>query len=180
MKNLKQLQEKYSKYHNGLGHIRWGGKTFYEVNSDVPLQLNSYGGNEGFILNELGQVQLWEFFDAPFQYFLKDVEITYEEWEKLENEIYWNSEKEEELGLDVKHDNIRKWWGLTLDNYYPHPCYPEKEIIAFEVINAFPYFDEGKIYEVEDAIIRSEEDYELSYFTWQCLEYPEFFKPIFI
>lgn len=174
MKNLKEIQEKYRKYFNGLGHVRWGGKSYYGINSDKPLNLNSYGGEEGFKLNELGQVELWETKENHiYTYFYKGQEVSEEDYWRLEDDGVSDDD------LTLKSEGCKKYWGLTLDNYFPHPWYPEKEIISFEIINNLPYFDEGGIYEVEGNLIRSDEDFELAYFTWQCLEHPEFFKPIY-
>ena len=179
MKNLKELQEKYSKHFNGLGHVKWGGKSFYEINSDKPLSLNSVGGKDGFILNELGQVQCYEILEADYKFFISEKEITEDEYYKYVEEAGYDSEKEEELGLKIENNNIREWWGLTLDNYYPWPYYPDKEIIAFEIVSNLPYFYEGVIYNVEEEVIRSTENYELAYVVWECLEHPEFFRPIY-
>src|SRR6187402_2726164 len=177
MKNLKQLQEKYSKYSNGLGHIQRGGKSYYEINSDKPLNLNS--DFNGFILNELGQVECYEFFDATYKYFMKGLEISEEDWTRIEDEIKWCSEKEEELQLEIVHDNCRKWRGLTLDNYYPHPYYPEKEVKAFEVIRETPYLEMGEIYEVFCDDLYTPDYDGIKYSVDDCLQYPEFFRPVY-
>lgn len=184
MKNLKEMVDRYKDEPNGVGCVQWGGKSFYEINSDVPLQLNSYGGKDGYILNEEGQVELFEFFDAPHKYFKAGVEITEEEWIEIEDEINWSSEKEEELELEITHDNCRKWWGLTLDNYYPHPWYPEKKTVAFELVGNLPFNKKGIICEVLEGkngwieLYTTDDIYSFS--VKNCLEAPEFFKPIYI
>lgn len=138
MKNLQQLVERYANKSNGLGSISWGGKSFYETNSDVPLSLNS--SFYGFILNDKQEVELY----------------------------------------DLNRQEIYKWWGKTLDNYYPWPWYPEKEIKAFEVIRDFPLFSLGDILEVdEEGLVRSTQDWEMAYWVDQCLDFPEWFKPIY-
>lgn len=163
MKNLKQLCDKYGY----MGALQWGGKPYHEINSDIPLYLNSYSAPKGFILNENEEVEVY---CMQEKILVKRHYYSDEEWEtevNFETEHFWD-----EMGY-------KTWWGKTLDNYYPHPWYPEKEIIAFEVIRNLPYFTVGKTYEVVDDAIQSNEDFELNYWVWQCLEYPEFFKPLY-
>lgn len=172
MKNLKELQEKYSKYFNGLGKVSWGRKSYYEINSDKPLNLNSYGGNKGFVLNELGQVELWEHKEHyNYTYFYKGQEISEEEFNRLDGGGASSDD------LELKTDFSKKWWGLTLDQYYPHPYYPEKKIKAFRVINNIPFLEEGEVYELFCGEIKVR--YDIVYSEDDCLNYPEFFKPIY-
>lgn len=175
MLNLKQLVERYPK---GLGEIRFGSHNYYEIDSDKPLSLNSYGGSKGFVLSKKNEVELFEIIEAPYQFFLGEKEITDEEYYRLCDSVNNNIDEEEKLGLRLEHNNVRKWWGKTLENYYPHPYYPEKEVVGFEVISILPYFPKG-FYEVEFDFIKSGVDDTLAYYTSQCLEYPEFFKPIY-
>ena len=171
MKNLKELQEKYSRYFNGLGHVSFGGKSYYEINSDKPLNLNSVGGKEGFVLNELGQVELWESREHyNYTFFYKSQEVTEEEFHRLDDEGVSPDD------LTLQSEPSKKWWGLTLDNYYPWPYYPDKKIKAFEVIRNIPFFDEGEIYDVYCGEIKSIDGY-IIYTEEECLEYPEFFRP---
>jgi len=174
MKNLAELQDKYSRYFNGLGKIGWGGKSYYEINSDIPLNLNSAGGKNGFILNDSGQVELWDSKEHyNYTFFYKGQEITEDEYRKLEDEGASDDD------LTLKSEDSKKWWGLTLDKYYPHPYYPTTKVISgFEIINNIPFFDEGEFYDLEDDKIRSIDD-DMLYNRLQCLEYPEFFKPIY-
>lgn len=165
MKNLKQLSEKYN---NNLGQLLWGGKDYYRINSDVPISLNSFGGAQGFVLNEEGQV---EEFDLNNKVLVKRHYYSDEDWEyptEEETEYYWD---ETEPSM---------WWGLTLDDYYPWPWYPEKQIKGFIVIKHIPLFDLHEYCEVkDDYLIRSKEEFEIAYTIDECLKYPEFFKPIY-
>lgn len=173
MKNLKELQEKYSRYFNGLGHVSWGGKSYYEINSDKPLNLNSYGGKEGFILNELGQVELWEHKEHySYTYYYKGQEVTEEEFHRLDVEGASDDD------LTLQSEPSKKWWGLTLDNYYPWPYFTDKKILKFEVVRNIPFFNEGEVYNVFCGEIIDNEGY-IRYSEEQCLEFPEFFKPIY-
>ena len=107
MLNLKELNERYKDV--GLGYIRFGAKSYYEINSDIPLSLNSYGGERGFILNDKNEVELFDLNNKALfkrHYYLED---SWENEVDYETEFYW----------DEKQSN--KWWGKTLDNYYPHP-----------------------------------------------------------
>jgi hypothetical protein len=169
MINLKQLSERYKDV--GLGHISFGGKSYYEIDSDTPLRLNSYSGKDGFVLNELGEVELCDLNDNRFvkrRYFLDenwDYEVDYE------TEHFWDETK----------PNMR--WGKTLDNYYPHPWFPDKEIVAFEVINNLPFNRKGTIEKVVgglDGWIELESpDGAYDFTVVDCLQCPEFFKPIY-
>lgn len=173
MKNLKEIQERYSKYFNGLGHVRWGGKSYYEVNSDIRLNLNSWGGNKGFVLNDLGEVELWDTREYYIHsYYYNGIEISEEEFSRLEDEGVSDDD------LMLKSVDTNKTWGLTLDNYYPHPWYPEKKIKSFEIVNNIPFFNEEEIYDVLCGEIKSDCNL-ITYTEEQCLEYPEFFKPIY-
>lgn len=166
MKNLQQLVERYANKSNGLGHIQWGGKDYYEINSNICLSLNSCYA--GFILNDKGQVELY---DLNKREVTERVYYSDEDWEnKVDYETQYFYDRMESI----------KWWGKTLDNYYPWPWYPEKEIIAFEVMRDFPLFSCGDILKVdEEGLVRSVQDWEMAYWVSQCLEYPEFFKPIY-
>ncbi len=169
MKNLKELTEKYPK---GLGQLRWGGKQFYEVNSDIPLSLNSYGGEKGFVLNDKGEVEIFDLNEEVFvkrRYYLDD-------W--LETEV----EYETEYFWDEKEP--KTWWGLTLENYYPHPYYPEKEIIAFDVVRDLPFNLAGTVEtvvgECPNSWIELESpDGAYDFTVSDCLLCPEFFRPIY-
>jgi hypothetical protein len=174
MLNLKELSERYKDV--GLGYIKFGGKSFYEINSDTPLQLNSYGGTSGFILNHNNEVQLFEFVEDGCKHYLKGVQITEVEFYELVE--YFNDDDLEDEFLRMEHGGTRKWWGKTLDNYYPHPWYPGKEIIAFEIVNNLPFSRKGKIIELSgDGGISLNET--VGYSILNCLSNPEFFKPIY-
>lgn len=170
MKNLKELQEKYSKYPHGLGHIRWGGKSYYEINSDVPLNLNNSGRE--FILNEKGEVEL---FDLNRKVLSKRHYYLDELWEDevdYETDYFWD-----------EYDCL-SWWGKTLDNYYPWSWYPEKDIIAFEITNDIPFNPTGGVLEVvggtnEGWIELRTSDGSFTLTVRDCLACPEFFKPVY-
>lgn len=77
-----------------------------------------------------------------------------------------------------------KCWGKTLDNYYPHPWYPEKNIVAIEIVRDIPFASTGMNYEIFDEDIAKDwrgmircgyTDYSVE----DCLQYPEFFKPVY-
>ncbi len=163
MLNLKELSEKYKDV--GLGYIRFGGKSYYEVNSDKPLSLNAHDGKIGFVLNENQEVELFDLSERVLikRHYYKD--LHWEDEVDYETEYWWD-EKE-----------CEKWWGKTLDNYYPHPWYPDKKIIAFELINDIPFFRKGKIFNLFCGEIEC--NYGVKYSEDDCLKLPEFFKPIY-
>lgn len=169
MKNLQELIERYKNYPRII--IPFSHHFWYEINSDKGLNLNSYGRFD-YVLNEAGEVETYELIDAPYLYFLDSAEITDEQRDNLT--------EDEERRLEIRHDNVIKIWGKTLDNYYIHPYYPDKKIKGFEIVKMLPLFELGKVYECDDdGIITSDLDWDLSYLTYQCLDYPEFFKPIY-
>jgi hypothetical protein len=165
MINLKELSERYKDV--GLGYIRFGGKSYFEINSDIPLSLNSFGGTQGFVLNNKGEVELYDVSDKVLvkrHYYLT------EDWNEqdevdYETEHYWDK------------TTSNKWWGKTLDNYYPHRWYPDRKIVAFELVNDIPGFRKGKIFELLDFQIRP--TLTVFYSVDDCLLLPEFFKPIY-
>lgn len=183
MLNLKELSERYKDV--GLGYIRFGGKSFYEINSETPLQLNSYGGTKGFILNDNNEVELFEFINQDYICRLKGIEITKEEFSSLVE--YFNDDELEDEYLSFESTNgSRKWWGKTLDNYYPHPWFPSKEIVAFELVNNLPFNRKGVIEKVIGAtndeggwIELNTVDGSYDFTVSDCLNSPEFFKPIY-
>ncbi len=177
MLNLKELSERYKDV--GLGRISFGGWSYYEINSDIPLSLNSFCGKRGFVLNEKGEVELFQLATPEeYKYYFNDKEIPYDEyWELLDSEMY-----------DDTHFNViiepKKWWGKTLDNYYPHPWYPERKIIAFELVNDIPFNRKGTVEEVvgegENSWIELPSPEGAYDFTVSdCLNCPEFFKPVY-
>jgi len=178
MKNLKELQEKYSKYTNGLGHIRWGGKEYFEINSDKPLKLNGTTGR--FILNDKGEVQLYEIlpWEEKTKVYTKKGEVITEEQFDLETiNLTMDEMKVQEYDVTIE-DNV--WWGKTLENYYPYPYYPDKQIKGFTIMKEIPLFELFEYCDLdEDDLIRSTDDYEIAYTKEQCLNLPEFFKPIY-
>lgn len=163
MIDLKKLSERYKDV--GLGYISFGSRPYYEINSDIPLSLNSFGGKNGFILNNKGEVELFDISDKVFvkrHYFLT------EDWNDevdYKTEYYW----------DETESN--KWWGKTLDNYYPHPWYPNKKITHFQLVNNIPFFRKGEKF----AVNMDEIDCNgIKYSVEDCLENPEFFMPLYL
>lgn len=175
--------EEISKRYKCLGEIRWGNKNYYEINSDEPLSLNSYGGDDGWLLNDKGEVEIYELIEAPWQYFLKDKEITREEYEDILEEINYDYEKEAEIGLRTENFNVKQYWGKTLDNYYPHPWYPNRAIKGFEIVNNLPGAKKGVFIELNNINNMWIEIHLcgdiLQYSIEDCLDNPEFFKPIY-
>ena len=172
MLNLKELSERYKDV--GLGYIHFGGHYYYEINSDVPLSLNSFGGKEGFVLNDKGEVQLYDTSDKVLvkrHYYLTE-ELNDEDEVNYETEHFWDE------------DESRIWWGKTLDKYYPHPWYPKKEIIAFELIGNLPFNRKGVIEKVvgegENSWIElTSPEGAYDFTVSDCLQCPEFFKPLY-
>jgi len=172
MLNLKELVKRYKDV--GLGYISFGGKSYYEVNSDTPLSFNSFGGKSGFRLNDKGEVQLFDVSDKVLvkrHYYLNEG---------------WNDNEEVEYKTEHFWDETtsNKWWGNTLDKYYPHPWYPQKEIKSFEVINNLPFNRKGTIEQVigegNNSWIELESPEGAYDFTVEdCLKCPEFFKPLY-
>lgn len=171
MLDLKKLGERYKDV--GLGVCRFGGRNFYEVNSDTPLSLNSYGGTMGFVLNDKEEVEL---FNLSEKVLVKRHYYLTEDWNdedevEYETEYYWDETEP------------KKWWGKTLDNYYPHPWYPERKIVAFQLINNVPLHNEGTVFKVKQEIypyiIVTTISGEIYYQLEDCLNCPEFFKPIY-
>jgi len=175
MKNLKEISEKYKDV--GLGHIRWGGKKYYEINSDKEISLNSYGGSAGFVLNDAEQVQTYYFTDAPYLYYKGKEEITSDEYYALLADIDDDLEKEVALDLSFESVSTILEWGLTLDNYYPYPWYPEREITAFELMMDIPFHRKGIILNVSETGMLIDAVYNFSLAL--CLELAEYFKPIY-
>lgn len=170
MKNLKELTEKYKDV--GLGYILWGGKGYYEINSDERLSFNSYGGTQGFVLNDKEEVEIYNLDDT---YVVKRTYYLDENWTQ---EVFYATEN------FYDETDCRKWWGKTLDNYYPHPWYPEKKILAFETVGNLPFNRKGTIEKVvgegENSWIELESaDGSYDFTVSDCLECPEFFKPIY-
>jgi len=172
MLNLKELSERYKDV--GLGYIHFGGKSYYEVNSDVPLSLNSFGGKGGFVLSVKGEVQL---FDASDRVLVKRHYYLTEEWND-----------EDEVDYETEHfwdeTTSNRWWGKTLDDYFPHPWYPEKEIISFELIGNLPFNRKGVIEQVvgegENSWIElTSPDGAYDFTVSDCLQCPEFFRPLY-
>lgn len=182
MFNIVALKNRYKDVKYGLSSIGMGK---YLVNSDENINLNSSGDGE-YILDENGFVEEFKF-DTTVKpsFWYKDEAGT-----ELVSDEYLDSEL-------VKH-NFNVFDGLYLkdnpaytirtyrakpEEYYPHPWYPDKQIIEFECIRMAPYWTYGKKYEVEswftgDAFIQAD-DNETRLWVWEALEYPEFFKPIY-
>ena len=168
MITIKQLQDRYPD--SSFGH---GGKGYYEINSTTPVFINSYGYKKE-IVNDKGEVQCFDLLDREdYTYTLNGKEIS-------EDKYYLLLEDEDGIPDGLEQIYSKFWWGKTIDQYYSWPYFPDKEVKAFECVRKIPYFNVGEVYEVEyDGLIRSDEDSELAYWVYQCLEHPEFFKPIY-
>lgn len=172
MLNFKELSERYKDV--GLGHIGFGRKSYYEINSDEALSLNSFGGKEGVVLNNKEEVQL---FDISDRVLVKRHYYLTEDWNDedevdYETEHYWDE------------DAPRIWWGKTLDSYFPHPWYPSKKIIAFKLVNDMPFNRKGTVEKVigegENSWIElSSPEGAYDFTVSDCLNCPEFFKPLY-
>lgn len=66
-----------------------------------------------------------------------------------------------------KNFSTRKWWGLTLDKYYPWPYFPDKKIKKWEVVRIMPNYFVGQTIEVFEI------DANFAYAN------PEFYKPVY-
>jgi hypothetical protein len=80
--------------------------------------------------------------------------------------------------FDITNESGKVWWGLTEDQYYPWPWFPDKKIVAFTCINICPGFEMGKVYAVDNGGFFINDDYVVHAFT-TGLDYPEFFKPVY-
>ena len=82
------------------------------------------------------------------------------------------------VGDEYKNGSV-KWWGKKLEEYYPHPWFPDKEIASFIVVRILPNFELKQEYEVEEDGKIYSHNRKTSYTVEDCLEYPEFFEPIY-
>ncbi len=160
MKNLKEVFERYESqkgFHCSiLVLLNLVSKSFYEINSDKQISLNS--NYSGLILNPEGRAQCYG--------------------GRNNYEII----KEEDKVSDIHNftDSV-KWWGKKLENYYLHPYYPDKNILGFQIIRFLPDCKINDFFKLEfdsngiEVIKVGKHKYTES----DCLEYPEFFKPIY-
>lgn len=161
MKNMLEIIDRYKEQlpKNGnsvTGFLHWGGKKYYEINSNDPLSINSKWGVE-FITNNKGGVELYsldEKIPGINTYFTDD---TYEKETKLKTEFF------------IENLSPKTWWGKTIDNYYPWPWFPDKEITHVEIVRIIPEYTLGSQIEVKNNAM----------LLWKALEYPEFFKPLY-
>lgn len=162
------------------GYLSWGGRRFYELNSDVPYHLN--GTYDDFIKNELGEIQCWESGPEEYEYFFDGKLITEKEYNAIwvNENILGETNDELDFRTDIKLVNTTKyWWGKTLDQYYPHPYFTDKEIIGFKVIRNLPFYKINEIYYLNDDKNLGDDWSEVDYSLADCLKYPEFFEPIY-
>lgn len=162
-----------------------GVKTFdiknqgvYPINSYEPVRINKYSSS-GYVWKN-GFLEDYKFDDTiqNQMYWSRDEAgeeiLTKEEVQALEYEDY------ESLFLHDHRDYCIRKYRYTPNDLYPHPWFPDREIVAFECLTFAPLWEVGKIYEVDkERIIRSELDWETSLWVSQALDYPEFFKPIY-
>lgn len=135
MKSIKDIIERYKdqvpSYWSVIGFLNWGGKNWFEINSNDPVNLNST--SKEFIKNKKGQI-----------------------------ETYYYVERVSGRTITVKE------WGKTLDQYYPHPYFPDQKPAWIETIRILPGKPIGSILKVTKGNIAL------------CMEYPEFYKPIYL
>ncbi len=181
MLNLQEIINRYKDKidrSSVMGFLTWGGKPYYRINSDKPISLNSTF--EGFILNKEGFAEEYEILEneESLLYF-SDKELTNQiSWEEFYNlfgdndEIYSNQV--------ISNPNRTKYTReLSLSEYYPHPWFPEKEIISFKCIRIVPFWELNKEYELDEEGLITSEDEETKMWEYECLQYPEFFEPIY-
>lgn len=177
MLNIQQLIDRYKDFlpsyqKSVMGYLSWGGKSYYTINSNVPISLNS--DYNGFILNDEGLVQEYVLNDEPLYKWYYDEELT-------------SPLRDDDFDVDyddlyrIENENLStKSYKNTLDKYYPHPYFPNSPIRSFTVIRIMPFWILNKEYLVEEAggdkYIQSE-DIDTIMLKRECLMYPEFFKP---
>lgn len=166
-----------------MGYLSFGAHEFYKKNSDESLNINS--NYEGFITNENGEVELFKYnedYEIPLEPYFRDQEFTIP---VTQEEIYCeNLDYDYTYFRDFKTEeknSVFKWYDDTIDKYYLHPYYPKKEIKAFEVIRILPGCFVGNVYNIRTIndipyIFANDLNFTVKY----CLQYPEFFKPLYI
>lgn len=180
MINLQQLVDRYKDV--GLQEIRFRYRHFYEINSDIPLNLSSHGGSAGFILNDKDCVQIFDIIETDEDY------LFFKDGEQIHRDVFWalvDAGHRDDIHLE--RNNIEYYDGKTLENYYPHPYFPEKQIIAFEIINNLPFCRIGRIEKVvgfdgdglSEWIEIASLDGAYDFTVEDCLNQPEFFKPLY-
>ena len=87
-------------------------------------------------------------------------------------------ENQKAVEIGVSFDTIE---GDTLDQYYPHPYFDNKEFYGFKITQNLPNFKKGEVYLIQQGIeggdYISGAKYKSIYFVSDCLDYPEFFQP---
>lgn len=73
--------------------------------------------------------------------------------------------------------------GTHLSGYYPHPFFSDREIKGFKIVKPIPNFKLGGIYLLQYGIENNHyiasPKYGGKFFLENCLEYPEFFEPVY-
>lgn len=168
MKNIQELIDRYKEQTKSsvMGFLSWGARSFYAINSDVPVNLNM--DSNGFILNEVGLVEEFELNpDANIYIYFADKEHKQQiSWEKF-NKLHGLDEDKYEKFAEENPNRARLTYRFPLTEYYPHPWYPEREITGFEVIRILPFYKLGEFITYQS--------YE--YTQADMLNHPEFFKP---
>jgi hypothetical protein len=96
----------------------------------------------------------------------------------LENYDNWKSG----LACIMNPEYTNRTYNNKLEDYYPHPWYPDKEIESFECIRMSVYWTKGIRYEVfveNDGYLIEGDDHETRVWLSEALDFPEFFKPIY-
>ena len=77
---------------------------------------------------------------------------------------------------DDSLETSKKTYRLPLSAYYPHPWYPNKEIVSFEIVRLLPGHDIGDYIEIFANCLISN---SLTLTVQECLQMPEFFMPVY-
>jgi hypothetical protein len=167
-----------------MGYLAWGGKQYYAINSEEPLSLNSSYGVE-FITKD-GLVEEFTINeDVPsILYYLDEAHTQQADWDTWYDKFGQNDDNNERYTKYTvdNPERVSHKYRYTLEQLYPHPWFPEKEIEAFEVIHIMPYAVVGQTYPIHGENSRLGK-YALiglnTYYLDELLNYPEFFKPIY-
>lgn len=182
MLNLQQFYDKY-----GPRALPGNGPN-YLVNSDVPHSLNrTY---EAYVTDADGRVQEYS------MELLSGVEHPHptpeeEAAELLVDEAGQDRAREARCEEYSRRQNETLWWGETLDKYYPHPYYPDDEVVAVQVLQDIP--TGHGIVKAGTVVPDSEENddepqfslpwyrktYQADYPLSAVYDMPQYFKPLY-
>jgi hypothetical protein len=177
--------------------LQWGGNGYYLINSDVERHLNSVSPShyekwdrsaDGFIMkgeyvqeythNENIQANNWSV-DSEGIILLTEDQV--EAQLKIMGTDKWLDWVDSLYRIKNEDYTIRTY-NNKLEDYYPHPWYPDKEIESFECIRMSVYWTVGTRYDVfveNDGYLIEGDDHETRLWLSEALDFPEFFKPIY-